>query len=221
MATNYPASLDNDVSLLLAKDLAVSTLANAITADATSLPLASTLAFAGTGGVIKIDHELIKYTGLSGNNLTGAIRGYSSTSAVAHSSGAEVRLVVAADYHNNLKDAVIALETRLGANGQMAVIDGVQLRAGVQEEGRASHQFRSAVAGEWAEVGIGFRAMMTNTPSSITLSNVGGETAEVNLDPSSPQALTITKFGFRFALIALNANTATYSLSKKYLTVGN
>lgn len=220
MATNYPASLDNDASLLLAKDLAITTLANAITAGATTLPVASSLAFAAEGGVIKVDNELIKYTGISGNNLTGAARGYSGTSAVAHSSGAEVRLVVAADYHNNLKDAIIALQTRLGANGQMAVIDGVQLRAGVQEEGRASHQFRSAGASEWGEVGVSFRAKMTNTPSSVTLSNVG-ETSEGNLEASYPQALTITPFGFRFALVAQNANTATYSLTKKYVTVGN
>jgi hypothetical protein len=44
-------------------------------------------------GSITIDNETILYTGKSGNNLTGCIRGYSSSTAVTHSSGTNVTTV--------------------------------------------------------------------------------------------------------------------------------
>lgn len=219
MATNYPAALDNDASLLLAKDLALTTLATALTASATTISLNDATSFPGSGGVIKIDNELIKYTGKSGNDLTGATRSYSGTTASAHSSGAEARLVIAADYHNNLKDAIIALQTRLGANGSMAVIDGVQLRAGVQEEGRASFRFVATAIDQYGTYGVGFRAVMTNTPSSVTLSNVT-ETNEANLNAAYPKAENVTLYGFRFELRSAGAGDCR-SLTKKYVTVGN
>lgn len=219
MATNYPSSLDTDSSLLLAKDLAISTLSAALTAAATTVCLADATNFPSTGGIVKVDNELIKYTGKTANDLTGATRGYAGTTASAHSSGAEIRLVIAADYHNNLKDAIIALETRLGVNGSPAVIDGVQLRAGVQEEGRASAMFTAGAQSEFLRYGVGFRGKMTNTPSAVTLSNAP-ETEESNLYPGYPGALYITIFGFTFD-IASNAVGHCYSMSKKYVTVGN
>lgn len=114
MAVNYPVSLDNNSSLLEAKDLVMTTLASPVDSVVTTLPLLSASAFPTLGGIVKLDNELIKYTGVSGNSLTGAERGYSGTAASAHSTGTEVRLVVAADYHNSLKDAVIALERKVG-----------------------------------------------------------------------------------------------------------
>ena len=119
MPTNYPTSLDNDSSLLQAADLAISTLTTPMAIGATTISLADASPFPATGGIVKIDNELIKYTGKTGNDLTGATRGYSGTTAAAHPSGSEVRLVVSKDYHNNLKDAIVALETQLqGNNGR-------------------------------------------------------------------------------------------------------
>lgn len=62
--------------------------ANIIAGD-TTIPLTSTAGFA-TVGRIMIESEIIDYYGISGNNLTNALRGVAGTTAVAHLSGISV-----------------------------------------------------------------------------------------------------------------------------------
>ena len=71
---------------------AASTLNGALSNSATSITLASTAGFtnSGTGGA-EIDSEIISYTGVNGNTLTGVVRGINGTAAVAHTSGANVQ----------------------------------------------------------------------------------------------------------------------------------
>jgi hypothetical protein len=71
-----------------------STLASAITATDTSIPLVNASCFPSSG-TIKIDNEIITYTGKTGNTLTGAHRGSQGTTAAAHAAGATVSTVVA------------------------------------------------------------------------------------------------------------------------------
>ena len=56
----------------------------------TTITLDSTANFSATGGIILIDSELITYTGISGSNLTGIVRGASGTATAAHSDEATV-----------------------------------------------------------------------------------------------------------------------------------
>ena len=56
----------------------------------TSITLDSTSNFSSSGGTILIDSELITYTGISSNDLTGITRGVSGTATAAHSDGATV-----------------------------------------------------------------------------------------------------------------------------------
>ena len=56
----------------------------------TSITLTSATGFSGTGGTILVDQEIITYTGVSSNDLTGITRGAQGTSTAAHSSGATV-----------------------------------------------------------------------------------------------------------------------------------
>jgi|GEM_PF-3332487 len=65
------------------------TLASAITAGSGSLTLSNASSFASSG-VVKIDNEYIGYYSKSGNTLNNLVRGLSATSAVIHSSSAEV-----------------------------------------------------------------------------------------------------------------------------------
>ena len=69
---------------------AFSTLNGTITATATSLILTSAASFPSTGGIIRIDSEIISYTGVATNTLTGLIRGVNGTVAVPHTTGANV-----------------------------------------------------------------------------------------------------------------------------------
>jgi hypothetical protein len=68
------------------------TLAIAINASASTIELANTTGFNGSG-MIKIDSELINYTGKVNNSLNGCSRGQEGTTAVSHSVGAPVTLM--------------------------------------------------------------------------------------------------------------------------------
>jgi hypothetical protein len=70
-------------------DRSETTLDGALTDSATTIPLLDASGFP-TSGTIKIDAEIITYTGKSTNSLTGATRGASSTTAAAHSDNAIV-----------------------------------------------------------------------------------------------------------------------------------
>ena len=74
-----------------------STLDGALAADtngnngsATQIRLAATTGFPSSGGTIAIANELITYTGVAGNELTGISRGQKGTSPAIHSDGATV-----------------------------------------------------------------------------------------------------------------------------------
>ncbi|HEX2548917.1 MAG TPA: hypothetical protein VHM20_03750 [Gammaproteobacteria bacterium] len=65
------------------------TLSVALTNVATTLSLTSSAGFA-TYGTVLIDSELINYTAISGNNLTGLMRGVGGSTAAAHAINAPV-----------------------------------------------------------------------------------------------------------------------------------
>jgi len=67
----------------------VSSLASGINASVTSLTIASATSFPSSGTVI-IGTELITYSSVSGNTLSGLTRGANGTTAATHSSGAVV-----------------------------------------------------------------------------------------------------------------------------------
>ena len=67
-----------------------STLSSSINTSVTTLTMASASSFPSSGTVI-ISNELITYTGVSGNTLTGLTRGANGTPAASHSSGATVK----------------------------------------------------------------------------------------------------------------------------------
>jgi len=67
----------------------LSTLASGINASVTSLTIASATSFPSSGTLI-IGTELITYSSISGNTLSGLTRGANGTTAASHSSGAVV-----------------------------------------------------------------------------------------------------------------------------------
>src|SRR3989304_9110574 len=62
------------------------TLSAGIVAGDTTIPLTSTAGFAPVGRIM-IESEIIDYYGISGNNLTNALRGVAGTTAAAHLAG--------------------------------------------------------------------------------------------------------------------------------------
>ena len=71
--------------------VATTTLNGTINSSVTSIVLTSATGF-GTSGTILVDSELITYSGVSTNTLTGCTRGASETTAAAHTTGATVQL---------------------------------------------------------------------------------------------------------------------------------
>lgn len=83
-------------ALLLCSNLPQTTLSAAIGTGDTSIPLVSATGFPSSGTVF-IESELINYTGISGNTLTGASRGASNTSAATHAGGTPVTAQISCD----------------------------------------------------------------------------------------------------------------------------
>jgi hypothetical protein len=71
--------------------VATTTLNGTINSSVTSIVLTSATGF-GTSGTILIDNELITYSGVSTNTLTGCTRGTNGTIAASHTLGATVQL---------------------------------------------------------------------------------------------------------------------------------
>ena len=92
----------NNVTIDKVKSGASTTLSGAITATATTLTLSSGGNFDDTSGkyakcanglyYIKIGDEILSYTTISYNAVSGVTRGLDSTTATSHSSGATVEL---------------------------------------------------------------------------------------------------------------------------------
>ena len=71
--------------------VATTTLNGTINSSATSIVLTSATGF-GTSGTVLIGSELITFSGVSTNTLTGCVRGTNGTVAAAHTTGATVQL---------------------------------------------------------------------------------------------------------------------------------
>ena len=113
---NYPTSLDTADSLFRVVNGTVSTTINdagGISAGDTSVTLTSVANFPASGAVV-IDSEVLYYEAISTLTLTGLTRGAEGTSAASHSNGATVALRIVAGHHSVLRDAVIALEQKVG-----------------------------------------------------------------------------------------------------------
>jgi len=110
MATNFPTSLDTAATMHDVRNNLSTTLASAYTAPDTSLVLADASGFPITGGIIYVGGERTTYTVISSNTLT--ITALSNS----YASGTTVEMLLDAAHHNDLRLAVIALETKVGAD---------------------------------------------------------------------------------------------------------
>jgi len=114
----YPGSLDTRARLGETANNAFSTLAAQMTASDTTASLVNASKFASTG-FITIGSEIISYSGKSGNSLTGLIRGEDGTAASSHVVGNSVEMRVVSKIFKIHADALIAIETKLGAGSDI------------------------------------------------------------------------------------------------------
>lgn len=125
---NFPASLDDAVSLIEATNNASSTLTAGINASALSIPVADPAEFSGSSIATITDSltaptkfELVIYTSKSGSNLIVPVggRGAFGTTAQSWMAGDFIELRPLAQHHLTNANAIIAVEAKVGAGASL------------------------------------------------------------------------------------------------------
>lgn len=76
----------------------------------------------GNGTATPNSREVVSFTGISGNDLTGCTRGFDNSDASAHSSGALVESICTAGMWNGMIDALVAEHSIGGAHSTTYVV---------------------------------------------------------------------------------------------------
>ena len=120
---NFPGRLDDDNSLYLVVNNLRTRLTANITDTDTTIPVLTTSGYPTVGfvtiltGANIVDAEAIAYSGTDGTNFLNAERGSDLTLPLEHFVSDNVDLTIVSRHHNNMKDAVIAIEEYLGISG--------------------------------------------------------------------------------------------------------
>ena len=124
-----------DITPLRDKSNDATTTAEALDTSETEIDLVSGTGFK-TAGTIKIDSEIITYTGKSSNQLTGCTRGTNSTSAATHDSGAVVTQILIAPIATTDGSTTITItDASHGAKvGDFVAITGAAATGGITAE---------------------------------------------------------------------------------------
>ena len=113
--SNYPSALDNDTSLGGDQvNIKSFTLGSGIGTGETSIPASAAISGVTAPFYLLADSELIYVEGVSGSDFTPSVRGAGGTTAASHSAGITLYVVYAANLFNQLKRAIVAIETELG-----------------------------------------------------------------------------------------------------------
>jgi|SRR6185436_2265553 len=117
---NFPTSVSTTDQLHTGVNNLATSLTSAINAIVTTIPVSDTSDFPVVGA-ITIDTERISYTSTDGTNFLGCTRGFGNTSAVSHLISRPVEFTYGAEFHNDIRDEIIAIEqfieTRIGLLG--------------------------------------------------------------------------------------------------------
>ena len=128
--TNFPTSLDTADDLVRATNSASTKLTSGINNSVTSIGVISVALFPSSG-IIRINDEIISYTGTSGGNtFTGCSRGFEGTTAASHQNNDNVTLDITAASNNVKNDAIIAIETKLGTGSSTPTANTVMRGTG-------------------------------------------------------------------------------------------
>ena len=120
----YPAALDTNTSLFGdVVDLKQFTLDAGINASVTTISVAESIASINTPVYLLVGSEIIYAESKTGGDFSSCVRGARSTTAAAHSNGDALYAVISGNYFNQLKRAIIAVETELGTDPAGASTD--------------------------------------------------------------------------------------------------
>ena len=198
----FPSALPTDTDLLVAKNRldAALTLSSNIDASTLTVPV-NDGSLVPIPGVIRIDYELIKICSRVGNTLTvcSAGRGFDSSVAQSHSSGATISNVISAWYHNQVAAEIISIATRLGTGFNGQAISTTQITSG---------QLALARGGTGADLsatgGSGYVLKQSSVGAGVTVAAL----VSSDLPTTITGLVSVTSTSFVGALTG-NASTAT------------
>lgn len=194
---NYPASLDDVVSLFESGNNLATSLSVAVLVGDATINVLSTTGFPSTGS-ISIDAEIIYYTGKTGTTFTGCVRGRDGTIAATHTINTAVSGFFISRHLTVLRDAIIAIETAavplLPAVGWTAFAPVLTASSGTWTGGTVVAKYR--VAG---------KAMTVNF--KITGSSISN--SAINLNASLPAGYTSAGEMGTTVAIAINGTPGT------------
>ncbi len=128
----YPTNIDNVNDLYIVSNLCESVIVgphnSTVTSinilDASIFPIIGLISVMTTGGKATLDNtEIIKYTGKTGNQLTGCTRGFGGSNPKTFVGDEVVILGISADHHNLLVQKIIDIQTELGINPKATYSD--------------------------------------------------------------------------------------------------
>lgn len=125
----FPSTVATNQDLAIARNGSVSTLNGGINNSTTSVVVIDGTQFPVTS-LITVDTEYMQVTAVIGNTLT-VTRGFDSSTAASHSTGASVFGYFLAYHHNQVIAEVKAIETFLGASGNNLTIPFNQVITGI------------------------------------------------------------------------------------------
>jgi len=118
---NFPTTLDDNASLHVAKNNLYTTLSSQLLiGETTTMTVASTVGW-DSSGYLSVDNEIIYYATTDATHFLTLTRARDNTSAAQHEVGAVVELRPVAMHHNDPKDAIVALETKVGVDSSAVI----------------------------------------------------------------------------------------------------
>ncbi len=164
MSTAFPSALDTSTTLYDLVNNAQAALSVGYIAGGTTLDLDSAALFPATGGIIYVGNERTTYTGKTSNQLTGVTAlgsNYPSSTAVV--------MYLDAEHVEVLRDAIIAVETRVGVTG--STVAGTLTKRIADLEGAGGDTITvSAKTGAYTVVAGDLGAIINCTSGTFTVS---------------------------------------------------
>ena len=121
--SKFPAELDTEKDLYVVGNRIAAQLIAGVSPSSEIMFLDDDAGFPPSG-ILKIDKEYVFYSAVKDRVISGLIRGFSTSDPMEHPRGSMVDLVIMADHHNALRDAVYNLEQKVGLRTAQANVDG-------------------------------------------------------------------------------------------------
>lgn len=170
---NFPASLDDQVSLIEAANDAYTTLTAQLSPGDNVAHVADTSLF-GNSGFWVCESEIGTYNGKTPTQLLNLTHSEQNTSSAIHASGATIAVLVTARDHNVLADVIRAIQSKVGI-GTGSPSLGKTLRGtsgGSSWQDRTYRHVQGASATTWTiNHNLGCRPAVTAVDSAGTVVN--------------------------------------------------